>query len=124
MLKRHGVESIITTNRIAEAAGVSIGSLYQYFPDKQAIFTALYDRHVDEVRHVIERTMADCTSASFEDFTRELLVEVLANVHTENAELHEIVSAAVPEELPRLQERTPGRVRAGYVARRAGSLYP
>ena len=39
VLKRHGVEAI-TTNRIAEAAGVSIGSLYQYFPDKRAIFTA------------------------------------------------------------------------------------
>jgi AcrR family transcriptional regulator len=95
VLKRHGVEAI-TTNRIAEAAGVSIGSLYQYFPDKRAIFAALYDRHVDEVRNVIERTMADCTSASLEDFTREL-VEGLANVHTEDAELHEIVSGAVPE---------------------------
>jgi hypothetical protein len=39
--------------------------------------------------------MADCTSASLEDFTREL-VESLAIVHTENADLHEIVSAAVP----------------------------
>src|SRR4051794_7394160 len=95
VLKRHGAEAI-TTNRIAEAAGVSIGSLYQYFPDKRAIFTALYDRHVDEVRHVIERTMADCTSASLEDFTREL-VEGLANVHSEDAELHEIVSGTVPE---------------------------
>ena len=95
VLKRHGAE-VITTNRIAETAGVSIGSLYQYFPDKRAIFTALYDRHVDDVRHVIQRTMADCTSASLEDFTREL-VEGLANVHTEDAELHEIVSGAVPE---------------------------
>jgi AcrR family transcriptional regulator len=95
VLKRHGAEAI-TTNRIAEAAGVSIGSLYQYFPDKHAIFTALYDRHVEEVRHVIERTMADCTSASLEDFTREL-VEGLAIVHTEDADLHGIVSAAVPE---------------------------
>ena len=95
VLKRHGVEAL-TTNRIAEAAGVSIGSLYQYFPDKRAIFTALYDRHVDQVRHVIERTMADCTSASLEDFTREL-VEGLANVHTEDAELHGIISGTVPE---------------------------
>jgi AcrR family transcriptional regulator len=95
VLKRQGAEAV-TTNRIAEAAGVSIGSLYQYFPDKQAIFTALYDRHVDEVRHVIERTMADCTSASLEDFTRELM-DGLANVHAEDAELHEIVSAAVPQ---------------------------
>jgi AcrR family transcriptional regulator len=95
VLKRHGAEAI-TTNRIAEAAGVSIGSLYQYFPDKRAIFTALHDRHVDDVRHVLERTMADCASASLEDFTREL-VEGLANVHAEVADLHEIVAGSVPQ---------------------------
>ena len=94
VLRRHGAAAI-TTNRVAEAAGVSIGSLYQYFPDKQAIFTALHDRHVDGVRHVIERTMTDCTLASLEEFTGEL-VERLANVHSEDAELHEIVSVAVP----------------------------
>jgi AcrR family transcriptional regulator len=94
VLKRHGAEAI-TTNRIAEAAGVSIGSLYQYFPDKQAIFMALHDRHVDGVRHVIERTMTDCTRATLEEFTGEL-VERLANVHKEDAELHEILSVAVP----------------------------
>jgi len=94
VLRRHGAEAV-TTNRVAEVAGVSIGSLYQYFPDKQAIFMALHDRHVDGVRHVIERTMTDCTSASLEEFTREL-VERLANVHSEDAELHEIVSVAVP----------------------------
>ena len=96
VLKRHGAEAI-TTNRIADAAGVSIGSLYQYFPDKQAIFMALHDRHVDGVQHVIERTMTDCASASLDEFAREL-VERLANVHLEDAELHEIVSAAVPGE--------------------------
>src|SRR5262245_65023151 len=94
VLRRHGAEAI-TTNRVAEAAGISIGSLYQYFPEKQSIFMALHDRHVDRVRHVIERTMTQCTSASLEEFTREF-VEGLANVHSEDAELHEIVSAAVP----------------------------
>jgi AcrR family transcriptional regulator len=33
-----------TTNHIAEKAGVSIGSLYQYFPDKQALVEGLLDR--------------------------------------------------------------------------------
>ncbi|MCE9573843.1 MAG: TetR/AcrR family transcriptional regulator [Deltaproteobacteria bacterium] len=94
VLRRHGAAAI-TTNRVAEAAGVSIGSLYQYFPDKQAIFVALHDRHVDGVRHVIERTMTDCTEASLDEFTVEL-VERLANAHSEDAELHEILSAAVP----------------------------
>lgn len=92
--RRHGADAI-TTNRVAEVAGVSIGSLYQYFPDKHAIFVALHDRHVDEVRQVIERTMTDCSSASLEDFTGEL-VECLANVHSDDADLHEVVSAAVP----------------------------
>ena len=34
-------EAALTTNRIAERAGVSVGTLYQYFPDKQAVFSAL-----------------------------------------------------------------------------------
>ena len=92
--RRHGAEAI-TTNRIAEAAGVSSGSLYQYFPEKQGIFEALHDRHVDKVRHVIERAMTQCTSVSLDEFAREL-VEGLANVHAEDAGLHEIVSGAVP----------------------------
>ena len=95
VVKRHGIRAI-TTNRIAEAAGVSVGSLYQYFPDKRAIFAALHDRHVDDVRQVIERTTASCASAPLEEFTREL-VQGLVNVHAEGAELHEIVSSAVPE---------------------------
>jgi len=94
VLRRHGAEAI-TTNRVAEAAGVSIGSLYQYFPDKQAIFAALHERHVDSVRDVMERTVTHFTSASLEEVTLEL-VERLAQVHANDAELHEVVSAQVP----------------------------
>jgi AcrR family transcriptional regulator len=95
VVKRHGAQAI-TTNRIAEVAGVSVGSLYQYFPDKQAIFAALHDRHVDEVRQVIEQTMAAWASASLEEFTREL-VQSLMNAHTEATELHEMVSSTNPQ---------------------------
>src|ERR1043165_2407897 len=56
VIRREGVDAV-TTNRIAEAAGVSIGSLYQYFPDKKAIFTALHESHVAAVHQVFERAM-------------------------------------------------------------------
>jgi len=95
VVKRHGIQAI-TTNRIAEVAGVSVGSLYQYFPDKRAIFTALHDRHVDDVRQVIGQTTAAYAAAPLQEFTGEL-VRGLVNVHVDAAELHDIVSSAVPE---------------------------
>ena len=47
VFERHGYAAG-TTNRIAERAGVSIGTLYQYFPNKDAILVALIERHLDE----------------------------------------------------------------------------
>lgn len=98
VVRRHGPQAI-TTNRIAEAAGVSIGSLYQYFPDKRAIFTALHERHVDDVRLAIKQTTAAYSLAPLREFAREL-VQGLMNVHIGAADLHEIVSSAVPENAP------------------------
>ena len=92
--RREGAGAV-TTNRIAEAAGVSIGSLYQYFPDKHAIFTTLHQRHVEQVRAVIERALA-AHGASIEDFSR-VLIEGLSDLHAADPELHELVTAEVPE---------------------------
>ena len=39
-----------TTNDVAEAAGVSIGSLYQYFPNKDSLLVALEERRLADVR--------------------------------------------------------------------------
>lgn len=62
LLKRSGTSGI-STNRIAEAAGVSIGSVYQYFPDKRAIFVALHDRHIEQVDRVIHRRLRESLPA-------------------------------------------------------------
>jgi AcrR family transcriptional regulator len=40
----------VTTNAIAERAGISIGSLYRYFPDKDAILHALSSRHYERMQ--------------------------------------------------------------------------
>jgi AcrR family transcriptional regulator len=47
ILERDGVERL-TTNHVAELAGVSIGSLYQYFPNKQSLLGALQDRYAED----------------------------------------------------------------------------
>jgi len=47
VFERHGYAAG-TTNRIAERAGVSIGTLYQYFPSKEAIAVALLERHITD----------------------------------------------------------------------------
>ena len=74
ILERHGFEGY-TTNAIAERAGVSIGSLYQYFPGKDAVTVALIERecallladvseadsmvdHRDAINHLIDAAVA------------------------------------------------------------------
>jgi AcrR family transcriptional regulator len=47
-----------TTNRIAELAGVSIGSLYEYFPNKEALLVALAERHVQSAEQGIAAALA------------------------------------------------------------------
>jgi AcrR family transcriptional regulator len=94
VLERYGVGGV-TTNRIAEAAGVSIGSVYQYFPDKLAIFDALHDRHVERIGHVIDATLVDHAGDSLPVFVRALF-EALVDAHADDAEFHELLSTTVP----------------------------
>lgn len=44
----------LTTTRVAERAGVSVGTMYQYFPHKQALFYALNERYLDVVAEKVE----------------------------------------------------------------------
>jgi AcrR family transcriptional regulator len=94
ILKREGFDAI-TTNRIAEVAGVSIGSVYQYFPDKGAIFAALHRRHIDEIDRVIQAELVEHASSSLRDLIRGL-VEAMIGAHTKDPELYELLLAEVP----------------------------
>lgn len=59
VLLANGLDGI-TTIQIAERAGVSVGSLYQYFPNKSALLAAVVKRHVGQVA---DATIAACNSA-------------------------------------------------------------
>ncbi|PTY37924.1 hypothetical protein BGP77_15805 [Saccharospirillum sp. MSK14-1] len=47
--------SRLTTTRVAERAGVSVGSLYQYFPNKEALLAAVMGRHLDHIGEAMEQ---------------------------------------------------------------------
>lgn len=69
-----------STNQIARRAGVSIGSLYQYFPNKDAIVLALFERHIEEIEPVIEASLAELRNpaVTLRDSMRHMLLSLLA----------------------------------------------
>ena len=94
ILKREGFRAV-TTNRIAEVAGVSIGSVYQYFPDKQAIFIALHRRHIDQVDRIIQTKLVEHASAPLDDLIRAM-IEGMVEAHTPDPELYHLLATQVP----------------------------
>jgi AcrR family transcriptional regulator len=50
-----GGKERLTTTRVALRAGVSVGTLYQYFPNKRALLQAVLERHLDVVTGAVEQ---------------------------------------------------------------------
>lgn len=94
LLKRDGAQAI-TTNRIADTAGVSIGSVYQYFPNKHAIFAALHKRHVGMVSDLVLRKIGDSTESSLQELIESLL-DGMIEAHSIDPELSELLDSEVP----------------------------
>lgn len=83
-----------TTNEVADAACVSIGSLYQYFPNKLSLVEAIRRRHFDDVLDVVHNVSGG--ERSLEENVDSLVQGMLA-VHGSRPELHR----ALLEEIPR-----------------------
>jgi len=94
ILKREGNRGV-TTNRIAEVAGVSIGSVYQYFPDKRAIFAALHERHIEQIDRMVERTLVEHAASPLTELMTAL-IEGMLEAHRADPELYEMMAAEVP----------------------------
>jgi AcrR family transcriptional regulator len=66
-------EEKLNTNRIAERAGFSIGTLYQYFADKEAIIAALAEREREKVLATIVKALSSVESDDGQSVTREIV---------------------------------------------------
>lgn len=87
----------VNTNRVADAAGVSIGSLYQYFPDKAALVGAVAVRHSEAMARVFQDAAGKAGQGNLRYLVRTLIRATLA-AHRENPPLRR----AIIEELPRI----------------------
>lgn len=82
-----------TTNRIAELAGVSIGSLYQYFPDKLSLVDAIRHRHLDDSITVMRKVRADELPPA--EFAAQL-VKAMVAAHSVHPGLHRVLLDEAP----------------------------
>jgi len=114
-----------STNHVAARAGVSIGSLYQYFADKDELVAALAERHVDEAVGQLTAMFAalEREEAELDEVVRACVVAVIGD-HLAAPELHRLLASA-----PRHKalEQALARARHGIAAalarrlRRAGA---
>src|SRR5215468_1704014 len=79
-----------STNRIAQAAGVSIGSLYQYFSSKEALVAAVIDRHTQETMELIRESLIKVAMQPVEEAIRAL-VKLGIDAHRVNPKLHRVL---------------------------------
>ena len=75
-----------TTHRIAERAGVSVGTLYQYFPNKKSIFTELQRHYMDKLYKHLEKMLGPCNDLPLIDAI-SLFVEGFIGHIRENIEI-------------------------------------
>jgi AcrR family transcriptional regulator len=84
-----------STNRVAEVAGVSVGSLYQYFPSKEALVAAVIERHNREVMETVRAELAEAAAQPLEEGVRTL-VAVAVKAHQINPKLHRVLAEQIP----------------------------
>jgi len=97
VFSRHGYAAG-TTNRIAAEAGLSIGSLYQYFPNKDAILVSLVRAHVAEGTDAVLAAVDDARRLPAEDLSGRVrrLVDALVDVHAADPDLHQVLFEEAP----------------------------
>ena len=79
-----------TTNRVAQLAGVSIGSLYQYFPNKKALLFALAQNHAEQMLQLAQEHLTNVEDLTIAEVIRQILRAAIAS-HSNKPRLHQVL---------------------------------
>lgn len=85
VLLSHGAERL-TTTRVADRAGVSVGTLYQYYPNKQSLLFAVLENHFNNVATRVEAACASACHKPLAEMIREM-VEAFVDAKMERADI-------------------------------------
>ncbi len=94
ILVREGFDKA-STNRIAEVAGVSVGSLYQYFPSKEALVVAVIERHNQKIMRAVRGELAKAATQPLRQGVRTLIV-MAVKAHSIDPKLHRVLAEQIP----------------------------
>ena len=89
ILEQEGSDAT-TTSRIAEVAGVSVGTLYQYFANRDAILDALQDREFERATEMMNRVLARGAYSTDREVARAV-IEGLLELHSAAPALHRLL---------------------------------
>jgi AcrR family transcriptional regulator len=85
VLLSHGAERL-TTTRVAERAGVSVGTLYQYYPNKRSLLFAVLEHHLNKVAERVEAACGGACHKPLAEMIKEM-VEAFVDAKMERAEI-------------------------------------
>ncbi len=106
----------LTTTRVAERAGVSVGTLYQYYPNKQSLLFAVLTVHLDKVSKAVE---AGCERARGRPLAEmvKIVVEAFVDAKMERTDIsNALYRIAADLDGPALAKRMGQRTRAALAA--------
>ncbi len=126
ILVREGFDKA-STNRIACEAGVSVGSLYQYYPSKEALVVAVIERHNRGLMKVVEDAVAAAVALPLGEGVRRLIAAAV-EAHRLDPRLHRVLAEQIPrtgalEDVEGFNRETYGLFRA-YLETHRDALRP
>ena len=110
VLLTHGADRL-TTTRVAERAGVSVGTLYQYYPNKRSLLFAVFEDHLDKVSRAVEVVCEGAYHRPMSEMIRQV-VEAYVDAKMQRADISRALYKVAPDVGgPALVKRTGQRLR-------------